>query len=213
VEVLLIEDHGLVREGLRLLLEGMGLFSRCHEARDLAEALRILAARGDAVGLILLDLGLPDAERLDAIDAVLAAQPRCKVVVCSGERSPERIRACFARGAVGYVTKNSSGPALQAALHAVLRGERHVPEEVLVDAAGDSAPAGRASDGPTALTPRQREVLRLLARGLANKEIAAELGMSPATVRAHLSSVFKLLRVENRTQAATSPQAVSLLED
>ena len=146
---------------------------------------------------------------LEALDGVLATAPRARVVVCSGQHDPQRIQACFQRGALGYLTKNTSGASMEAALKMVLRGERYVPPEIL--AASPASEATAASE-QARLTRRQQDVLRLLASGLANKEIAAELGMSPATVRAHLSTIFRTLGVENRTQAATSDAALALLE-
>jgi two-component system nitrate/nitrite response regulator NarL len=210
VDVLVVEDHTLVREGLCLLLKGMGMFQHCFEAASLAEGRQRLSESTD-IGLVLLDLGLPDATGLEALDGVLALAPSARVVVCSGDHEPSAIRMSFARGARGYLTKNASAASMQSALEMVLRGERYVPPEVLdAEVMGSGA---AASPVDKELTPRQRDVLHLLATGLANKEIAAKLGTSPATVRAHLSAIFRVLGVENRTQAATAEVAVALVAE
>lgn len=204
---LIVDDQALVREGLRLLVEGHSAVKRCDVAGSLGDACAMIN-RGHSYGIILLDLGLPDGEGPIGVTRMRRLQPEAKVVVCSGTADPAVIQACLADGAAGYLTKNASGAAFNSALDLVLRGERYVPPEIL----GDPRTPSRPPVPPSGLTPRQRDVLMRMARGLANKEIAQELDMSPATVRAHVSAILRVLGVENRTQAATSPQAKALLE-
>lgn len=213
MRAVVVEDQGLVREGLCLLLNGMGAFEACVALDSLAAARRALSVADSDVGLILLDLGLPDAQGYEALEALRACAPGARIMVCSGGDDADTIRGCFERGADGYLTKNASPETLRAAVEGVLRGERYVPPEILNTAPRTEARAAprRAPVASAGLTPRQQQVLRGLAAGLANKEIAVELEMSPATVRAHVSAILRALGVENRTQAATSPEALALL--
>ncbi|UJR83120.1 LuxR C-terminal-related transcriptional regulator [Sandaracinus amylolyticus] len=210
MDALLVEDHTLVREGLRMMLESTGRFAQCHECASLAAGLDAARTIGPALGLVLLDPGLPDADGLGGLERFLKAVPDVPVVVVSGGDDASFIDAAFARGARGYVPKSSSAPALRAAIDMVLRGELYVPPHVLPSRS--RAPRAVPTDAPVArLTPRQADVLVLLARGLSNKEIADALQMSASTVRVHVSAILKLLGAENRTQAATSHTAQVLL--
>jgi DNA-binding NarL/FixJ family response regulator len=212
MHVLIVEDHALVREGFRMILESMGLFQQVRECGSLSAALAAAGGHGDALGLLVLDLGLPDAIGLEGLERVVAGFPTVPVIVVSGGAEGETIREALARGARGYVPKNSSGAAFRAAVEAVLRGELYVPPQLLSTGPATQSAAPSAGSGTVMhLTPRQEDVLLLVARGLANKEIAERLDMSPATVRVHVTALFKALRVENRTQAAISPVAQRLL--
>ena len=215
MQLLIVEDHSLVREGLRMLLDDSKRFERCWECDSLAAGIDRAHALGAELGLVMLDLGLPDASGIEALERMRAAVPAVPVIVVSGGDDPSIIDAAFSHGARGYVPKNSSGPALRAAVETVLSGEMYVPPHVLPSRKPSMPPASH--DQPIAppsavsqLTPRQGDVLRLLARGLANKEIATELGMSTSTVRVHVTAVLKALGVENRTQAALSEAAKGL---
>lgn len=197
-----------------MLLDDVRRFDRCFEHDTLAGGIARAREVGDALGLVILDLGLPDASGLGVLDQMMAACPGVPVIVVSGGDDATVIHGAFARGARGYVPKNSSAPAFRAAVETVLSGELYVPPHVLPGRTPSIPPSGitqRPAAAPSVqLTPRQEEVLRLLARGLANKEIASELGMSPSTVRVHVTAVLKALGVENRTQAALSDAAKSL---
>lgn len=212
MQLMIVDDHGLVRQGLRLMAEGLGRFDEIIECASIASALSGARAAGDSLALIILDLGLPDADAMDGLDRLRAQSPNVPVLVVSGEDNPRLIDDAFAHGARGYVPKNSSSSALRSAIETVLGGELYVPPHVLPSRGHSTRPPVEPeASGAAKLTPRQSEVLVLLARGLANKEIAAELDMSLSTVRVHVGAIFKLLEVENRTQAAMSPVALKLL--
>lgn len=212
MQLMIVDDHGLVRQGLRLMAEAMGRFDSVVECASLAAAIAQARALGDALGLVMLDLGLPDAGAMEGLDRFRSAYPGIPVLVVSGEEGADLIDDAFAHGARGYVPKNSSSAALRTAIETVLGGELYVPPHVLPSRAQSTRPPlDAAATTGTRLTPRQSDVLVLLARGLANKEIAQELEMSLSTVRVHIGAIFKLLGVENRTQAATSPITLKLL--
>lgn len=215
MHLLIVEDHRLVREGLRMILDDSKRFDGCSECGSLDGALRRVEELGSSLGLVILDLGLPDGEGLPVLDSMLAACPEVPILVVSGESDADLIDAAFARGARGFVPKNSSGPALRVAVDAVLEGELYIPPQVLRARPSSIPSLASAIDLASSqkLTPRQEDVLRLVAKGLANKEIADELGMSPSTVRVHVTALFKTLGVENRTQAALSEAARQLVND
>jgi DNA-binding NarL/FixJ family response regulator len=205
MQVLIVEDHALVREGLRRVLDGDARFETCLECSNLHEALA--AARGsERLGLVLLDVGLPDAPGAVALERFRDEFPAVPVLVISGSDDAAVIDAAFQRGARGYLPQSAAAPTLRAAVDTVLRGELYVPPCVLPSL------AARGREAQVHLTQRQAAVLALVARGLSNKEVAQELDMSPATVRVHVSALLRALGVENRTQAATSAVAQRLLE-
>lgn len=199
-----------------MILTDARRFDRIHESGSLEGALRFVSELGPALGLVILDLGLADASGLSVLDRMVEACGDTPILVVSGESDPDLIDSAFALGARGFVSKNASGPALRVAVDSVIQGELYVPAEVLrvrpspVPTLASAIDFPRESSPTSGLTPRQEDVLRLVAKGLANKEIADELGMSPATVRVHVTALFKTLGVENRTQAALSAAARAL---
>lgn len=211
MQLMIVDDHVLVRQGLRMMAEALGRFDAFTECASIAAALAEARAAGDSLGLVMLDLGLPDSDGMSGLDRLRAQCPNVPVLVVSGEDNPRLIDDAFAHGARGYVPKNSSSTALRTAIETVLGGELYVPPHVLPSRGQSSRPPEPDAAPGAKLTPRQSDVLVLVARGLANKEIASELDMSLSTVRVHVGAIFKLLGVENRTQAAMSTMALKLL--
>lgn len=195
-----------------MLAEATELFDDFVECASLTAG--VAAAREGDVGLVMLDLHLPDATGLDAVVHMRAAVGEAPILVVAGDHERATIDGAFAAGANGFLPKNSSPTALRTAMDAVLRGDYYVPPHVIPSLSGGppSKAALAAGSAPSVkLTRRQRDVLILLARGLANKEIAQELGMSPSTVRVHVTAILRALDVENRTQAATHAATRQLL--
>lgn len=186
-----------------MLAEDTELFDEFVECASLTAG--VAAAREGEVGLVMLDLHLPDAVGLDAVVHMRAAVGDAPILVVAGDHERSTIDGAFAAGANGFLPKNSSPTALRTAMDAVLRGDYYVPPHVIPSLSGgppSEAPPPPGTEPPVKLTRRQRDVLILVARGLANKEIAQELGMSPSTVRVHVTAILRALNVENRTQAA-----------
>jgi len=206
MKVLVVDDHHLIREGMRPVLAKLAAAGEAVEVLDAAtfgEARAYLERHAD-VELVLLDLRLPDASGLDALDELQRSHPDVPVVLMSGEDDAANVRAALEHGALGYIPKSSSPPVVLHALRLVLAGGIYVPPEIL---RADRAPAPRPAGARTAdvarlgLTPRQVEVLALLAAGRSNKEICRELRLSEGTVKTHLAAIFKALGVANRVQA------------
>jgi len=207
VLILLIDDHAVLTEGLTFVLSSLDESLEFLEATTCEAALEY--RDGDDVDLILLDYHLrvpgsgPVLDGLEALAAVREAFASVTVVMLSGEYNPEIIRASIDAGASGFITKSSKGKILVAALRLILEGGIYLPPEALL---GDSS--GHVSYSPhdrtlpgVQIKGQPREVLMRVIQGKANKVVAREMGISEATVKAHLSSAFRTLRVKNRTEA------------
>ena len=198
MKVLVIDDHPVVLEGL------VGLLRHSDPALDVLQAasadagLAVLHAHPD-LAAVLLDLAMPGLSGLQAIDAFRAASPDLAVIVISALETAEQVRRALAHGARGYIPKSSRPQTLLAAVRLVLAGETYIPPVIL----GEVGPLPAAK-----LTQRQVEILDALSDGLSNKEIAAALGVADKTVKAHVSAIFRVLGVVNRTQAAAAHRAM-----
>jgi DNA-binding NarL/FixJ family response regulator len=200
IRVLLVDDHQLVRAGVTTLLQSDPDITVVGEARNGREAVESVEGIGPDV--VLMDLSMPEMDGVEATRAVLARRPSTKVLVLTSFSDRQRVKEVLAAGAIGYVLKDSEPADLLAAVHAAARG--HVPIDPRVAGAllpaGGGGPAGPGvADG---LSPRETEVLRLVAQGLANKQIARALGITERTVKAHLGRVFREIGVLDRTSAA-----------
>lgn len=207
MKVLMIDDHHLVRDGMRPVLDrlaGPGERLEVLEAATFADGLAEIGRHGD-IELVLLDLRLPDVAGFDALARLQREHPELPVVVMSGEDDAGLVREALQRGALGYVPKSSRPEVILHALRLVLSGGTYVPPEIM---GGEDAPAKGARASPDTasfaslgLTPRQAEVLPLLLAGKSNKQICRELGMAEGTVKSHIAAIFKTLGVTTRVQA------------
>jgi len=202
MKVLMIDDHHLVRDGMRPVLErlaGSGERLDVLEAATFEAGLAEIGRHAD-IELVLLDLRLPDVAGFDALARLQREHPDLPVVVMSGEDDAGLVREALQRGALGYVPKSSRPAVILQALRLVLSGGTYVPREIM---GGDDARPGGAAAGLASLglTPRQAEVLPLLLAGKSNKQICRELGMAEGTVKSHVAAIFKALGVTTRVQA------------
>lgn len=193
IRVALVDDHRLVRVGLRSLLESSPGFVVVGEAGDGEEALALLDACEPDV--VLMDLSMPRVDGVEATRAVRERHPGVRVLVLTSFTDRARVQEVLAAGATGYVLKDCEPAELLSAVRAAAAG--HVPLDPRV--AGALLPS--SGGGPT-LSPREEEVLRLVAQGMANKQIGRALGITERTVKAHLGRVFRELGVLDRTSAA-----------
>lgn len=207
MKILFIEDHLLVREAISLVVEQLAAEVVVLEAGTCAEGLQQAEEHRD-IDLVLLDLGLPDGNGLVAMRSLHERLPRARIVVMSGSQSPNDVAEAIEQGARGFITKNETIPVMLSALRLIIAGGVYVPYELASGAKESSLTL--ASNSPVPLTPRQLEILRLLAAGMSNKEIARETGTSGSTVRAHVSAILRALQVQNRTEAALAATRLSL---
>lgn len=209
MKILLVEDHALFREGFRLLLQQIDAQAHILEAGDARSAFACASAHDD-LGLVLLDLGLPDMPGLDVISEFRERFPACPVVVLSGSDDRDTVMASLDRGAMGFIPKASNSQLLMGALQLVFANGVYIPPSVLLRPAGSATNAnstalnharGASQPSELGLTERQVEVLRLLVQGQSNKLIARKLDLAEATVKAHVTAVLRALKVTTRTQA------------
>lgn len=192
MKILIADDHPLFRDALRGALEDDG--ASIGEAADLPSLLRILSDDED-VDLVMLDLAMPGTHGLAGLVRLRAEHPEVAVLVISASDDPITMRRSIDLGAGGFVSKSESFEGIRDAVRAVLAGDVWLPENAAPEGVDDLA------DRLAALTPQQARVLSMLAEGLLNKQIAYELGVSEATIKAHVSAVLAKLGVDSRTQA------------
>lgn len=201
MRILLVDDHRLLADALGSLIEARFPDWTVVQAASLAEALPQLDTAPD---LVLLDLGLPDASGVQAVQAVRAHAPQVRIVVLSADDRPDTVRATIELGASGFVPKRADSRELVQALATMLEGRVTLPPTLL-------ASWPRATGEPSVeLTPRQLDVLRLLVDGQSNKLICRSLGLSESSVKTHLEAVYRRLGVGNRTQAVVAAARLGL---
>jgi DNA-binding NarL/FixJ family response regulator len=195
IRVLVVDDHPIVRSGIASVLASQSDFEIVGEASNGAEA--VTATKSLAPDLVLMDLRMPVLNGVDATAGILAERPGTRVVVLTTYASDGEVLRAIEAGAVGYLLKDVPHDELFRALRAVARGERYLAPAVTERLMSRWQQPARSS-----LTDRELDVLRCVARGDGNKQIAASLGIAEPTVKAHLVHIFEKLGVENRTAAA-----------
>jgi DNA-binding NarL/FixJ family response regulator len=197
--LLIADDHPLFRGALREAVNG--LFDRADvaEAGAFEEVVDRLERTGD-MDLVLLDLRMPGVRGFSGLMYLRAQYPSLPIVVVSANDDPAVIRRCMEFGAAGFLPKTLGVDALRQAIVRVLKGEVWTPPDIDLSAGSDAESAATIRRLST-LTPQQVRVLMMLSEGLLNKQIAYELGVSEATVKAHVSAILQKLGVESRTQA------------
>jgi len=211
IRVLVADDQALVREGLMTLLETAAGIDPVAAARDGEEAVTLAAEHRPDV--VLMDLRMPGVDGVEATRRILASQPDTEVVVLTTHADEASILDALGAGARGYLTKDAGlaeiSRAIQAAAAHQALLDPVVQEQLLAAAASGGRAGGQArppakeepADLPDDLTPREAEVLSLIARGLSNREIAAELFVSEATVKSHVNHLFAKIGARDRAQA------------
>lgn len=202
MKILLLDDHALFRAGMRLLLGTLGRDALTLEAETIAEALAITAEHPD-LQLCLLDLNLRNENGLDALDRIKTAASDVAIVVVSSNDEAALIRQCLDVGAMSFIAKSAPPEVLAEALRYVLAGEIYLPAQLFDEHDMELS--------PLVLSPRQRDVLRGLCRGLSTKSIARDLMLSDFTVKDYIASLFRLLNVHNRTEAVIKAGRLKLL--
>jgi DNA-binding NarL/FixJ family response regulator len=203
IRVLLSDDHVVVRQGIRQFLEEASDIEVVAEAGNGAEALRLVEA--DQPDVAVLDIQMPEVTGVEAARRIKDRFPSVRVLVLTAYDDDPYVFALLEAGADGYVLKTASGDELVNAVRTVYRGESALSPEIasiVVRRAMSGRPAG-AADQVEPLTPREIDVLRQVARGMTNREVGRELGISHRTVQGHLASTYGKLGVSSRTEAVT----------
>jgi DNA-binding NarL/FixJ family response regulator len=197
--LLIADDHPLFRGALREAVRGLFSGAAVAEAGSFDEVSDVLEHGGD-IDLVLLDLSMPGVRGFSGLMYLRAQYPSLPIVVVSANDDPAVIRRCMEFGASGFIPKTLGIEALRAAVARVLQGEVFTPPDVDLTRPSDAETTATIAKLAT-LTPQQVRVLMMLSAGLLNKQIAYELGVSEATVKAHVSAILQKLGVESRTQA------------
>jgi DNA-binding NarL/FixJ family response regulator len=216
--LLVADDHALVREGLRTMLsgeEGIEVVAEAHDGRQALDMCRKLEP-----DLVLMDVRMPVMDGLEATKRIKAEMPQTSVMMVTMHENPDYLFEAVKAGAAGYVLKGDDPDRVLGSVRAVLEGDTPLDQGLameLLRRLGEEASAHIAAEGaaeaalPNPLTPREIDVLRLLASGRTNRRIAEELHLSLSTVKRHLEHIIKKLEVSDRTQAAVKALEMGLL--
>ena len=201
IKILIADDHLIIRQGLRLILETESDFELVGEASDGAEAVSLCQKLTPDVAL--MDLRMPNMDGLTAIERLRAEQPGVAVVILTTFNEDELMFRGLQAGAHGYLLKDTDRATLFDTIRAAARGETLLKPDIMARLlARANAPASASPPGgPPTLTEREQQVLTAVARGGRSKEIAAQLGISERTVKAHLASIYNKLGVDSRAAA------------
>jgi len=203
IRLILVDDHAVVTEGISILLARFSDLEIVGTASRGADALGLVDATHPDV--VLMDLSMPDVDGVEATRRVIAAHPHARILALTAFIDHRLVNEAMAAGAAGYLLKSVSGDELAAAIRTVASGASILSPDALSFVVSEGREVGHD------LTPRERDVLDWVARGLANKQIAAKLGLSAGTVRIHVSNILAKLDVENRTSAANVARDAGLV--
>lgn len=211
IKILIADDHLIIRQGLRLILETENDFELVGEATDGTEALSLCKKLTPDV--VLMDLRMPNLDGLTAIEKLRIEQPNIAVVILTTFNEDALMFRGLRSGARGYLLKDTDRSTLFDTIRAAARGETLLKPEIMARVLSQKIVTKTESSGQTDLTDRELEVLAFVARGERSKEIAAQLGISERTVKAHLASIYGKLGVDSRAAAIAVAAQKGLLEN
>ncbi len=199
MKILLVDDHALFRDGLARVLQELGENTITLEAENAQQAFETVDKNPD-LDLVLLDLNLPEQNGFTILSHFSKQHPMLPVIIISASEKTQDMHHAIEQGAMGYIGKGSRGEVMLNAIRLVMAGEIYMPSSLLKKTQQNQ------SNITNSLTQRQKSVLQLMDQGLANKHIADKLNITEATVKMHITAIFKTLQVSNRTQAVLKAQ-------
>lgn len=200
INIAIIDDHKMVREGLRQLLEFEGDINVIAEAGNGEEGYRVI--KNEKPDVVLLDINMPVMNGLELLKKIRMENDKTKILILTIHNEVEYLSKAVEIGVNGYVLKDSESSELKKAIQAVHRGESYIQPSIAPLLLEASNKEDKQEDTTSVLSSREHEVLKLIAEGLFNKEIAYKLSISEKTVKNHVSNIFKKIGVSDRTQAA-----------
>ena len=206
---LIADDHPLFRDALQRAVLNALPQAKVHSADSVHSLLALIDQYPDA-DLLLLDLHMPGARGYSALAHIRGQYPGLPIIVVSGHEEAHVARRALAHGAAAYIPKSTSSEDIVQAIHAVLDGDVWLPHQLLGGNAGLKPDEADIAARIAALTPQQFRVLTMIAEGLLNKQIAYDLGVSEATVKAHMTAIMRKLGVNNRTQVALAASQLAV---
>ncbi|MFC6053351.1 DNA-binding response regulator [Acinetobacter sp. Ac_877] len=213
MNILIVDDHPLFRHALIQAVRYSLPQAQIHETAAVNELYERLE-KGPEPDLVLLDLNLPGASGFSALVHVRAQYPSLPIIVVSAHEDVSIIQRAIAHGAMGYIPKSAHPSNIGEAIRQVLEGEIWLPANLPANLSFDPRAADETAlaERIQSLTPQQFRVLMMVAEGLLNKQIAYELDVSEATIKAHVTAIFRKLGVQNRTQAVLAINALNIEE-
>lgn len=209
MKILVVDDHALFRQGLAMLLSELYPEAEILDAANSAAAMESAEQNPD-IRLVLLDLKLEDGSGIETLEKLSSSLSDAAVAIVSASEDSRNISRAYKAGAKGYIVKSSTSDVLRHALPLILSGETYIPSHAisLLTGGGSDGTGSSTSNSGVAgvprLTPRQQEILLLMAQGLQNRDIASSLGMLEGTVKVHVKSILQKLGVNNRTHAVVT---------
>jgi len=200
IRVLIVDDHAIVRRGIGALLDTEPDITIVGQARNGSKAVEKASALKPDI--ILMDLVMPEMDGIEAITRITAENPQARILVLTSFGSDKKVLPALKAGALGYLLKMSSPEEMVEAIHRIHKGESWLDPVVARKLLHEISTPSSATPALDPLTERELTVLRLVAQGLSNREIASELVISEATVRTHVSNILSKLQLASRTQAA-----------
>jgi two-component system, NarL family, nitrate/nitrite response regulator NarL len=209
---LICDDHAMMLHAISSVISSSWPQTRISQARDFPTAWQAARSQPD---LILTDLAMPGADPVTGVAALQEAAPQSPIIVVTANEDDEVLITLFGMGILGFIPKSATVEVMEAAIRLVLAGGSYVPPRVVALAGARIGEAGAArhalQENIARLTDRQIAVLSLIAQGAQNKEIARDMALSPATVKAHVAAIISALEVNNRTEAAFRARELGLI--
>lgn len=202
--ILIADDHPLFREALRYIVNSVLPDCDVHEVTNYQEAQAQLEQ--NSYKLVFLDLNMPDTNGLNDLALLKKLHPQTPIVVVSGHEEVEIVRTCLKYNASGYIIKSSSPDEIKVGINTILQGNTYIPPTISINDHQNDIVDAEATNKVNSLTPSQLRILIEIGKGKLNKQIAYDLDITEATVKAHITSVFKKLKINNRTQAVLFSQ-------
>ncbi len=209
MKILLADDHPMVRDGMKSVLRKLDDHVAILDAQDYPGAFELASQHPD-LDLVLLDLYMPGMPGVDGVRQFRQRFPAMALVVMSAADEPEDIQRIMAYGALGYITKSSTSQLILSALRLVIAGGVYTPTPNLTERKGAGKERLDPNQKLAALTERQVSVLRELLSGKSNRQIAEKLHVTEGTVKIHLTSIYRILKVTNRTEALLAAQRMGI---
>lgn len=210
MKILIADDHALFRDGLSLVIEKLDNAATVLQTSSYVQTLKILE-KENGISLIIIDLEMQGMSWQSGFDAIKEKAGSARILVLSASENIRNIREIMDNGACGYISKRAEVKTLSNALRLVMDGGTYVPPLLLCKEGGTRGSCAYSNGKSKGLTNRQEQVLELLAKGMSNKQIAYEIGVSEATVKLHINALLRSIGATNRTQAVIIAQKMGII--